>query len=61
MQNGFAFKSKDFIDYGNNGVIKIKNISNGIVDIVNTDKISQNTINEVNNKFNINSGIFYLQ
>ncbi|EAJ0231473.1 restriction endonuclease subunit S [Campylobacter jejuni] len=56
MQNGFAFKSKDFIDYGNNGVIKIKNISNGIVDIVNTDKISQNTINEVNNKFNINSG-----
>ncbi|EOH5356199.1 restriction endonuclease subunit S [Campylobacter jejuni] len=56
MQNGFAFKGKDFIDYGNNGVIKIKNISNGIVDIVNTDKISQNTINEVNNKFNINSG-----
>ncbi|EDP0207864.1 restriction endonuclease subunit S [Campylobacter jejuni] len=56
IQNGFAFKSKDFIDYGDNGVIKIKNISNGIVDIVNTDKISQNTINEVNNKFNINSG-----
>ncbi|EAH5372109.1 TPA: restriction endonuclease subunit S [Campylobacter jejuni] len=56
IQNGFVFKSKDFIDYGDNGVIKIKNISNGIVDIVNTDKISQNTINEVNNKFNINSG-----
>lgn len=56
IQNGFAFKSKDFIDCGDNGVIKIKNISNGIVDIVNTDKISQNTINEVNNKFKINSG-----
>ncbi len=56
IQNGFAFKSKDFIDCGGNGVIKIKNISNGIVDIVNTEKISQETINEVNNKFKINSG-----
>ncbi|EAH9415866.1 restriction endonuclease subunit S [Campylobacter lari] len=56
IQNGFAFKSKDFIDYGDNGVIKIKNISNGIVDIVNTDKISQETTNEVNDKFKISSG-----
>lgn len=56
IQNGFAFKSKDFIDCGDNGVIKIKNISNGIVDIVNTDKISQEITNEVNDKFKINSG-----
>ncbi|EGK8058131.1 restriction endonuclease subunit S [Campylobacter lari] len=56
IQNGFAFKSKDFIDCGDNGVIKIKNISNGIVDIVNTDKISREITNEVNDKFKINSG-----
>ena len=34
--NGFAFKSKDFKVNGKYGVIKIKNISNGKVDIENT-------------------------
>lgn len=56
IQNGFAFKSKDFIDCGDNGVIKIKNISNGIVDIVNTDKVESGVIDDIDLKFKINSG-----
>ncbi|EAH5484877.1 restriction endonuclease subunit S [Campylobacter coli] len=56
IQNGFAFKSKDFIDCGDNGVIKIKNISNGIVDIVNTDKVESSVIDDIDLKFKINSG-----
>ncbi len=37
IQNGYAFKSKDFQERGVNGVIKIKNISGGVIDINKTD------------------------
>ena len=40
LQNGYAFKSKDFKDEGNYGVLKIKNISNKKVDIENTQFVN---------------------
>jgi type I restriction enzyme S subunit len=39
IQNGYAFKSSDFKEIGENGVLKIKNISDGIIDIKKTDFI----------------------
>ncbi|EOE6709837.1 restriction endonuclease subunit S [Acinetobacter baumannii] len=40
LQSGYAFKSKDFQEQGNFGVIKIKNISGNIIDIEQTDFVS---------------------
>lgn len=40
LQNGYAFKSKDFKDEGEYGVLKIKNISNKKVDIENTQFVN---------------------
>ncbi|MFI3217528.1 MAG: restriction endonuclease subunit S [Methylococcales bacterium] len=40
IQNGYAFKSKDFNEQGEYAVLKIKNISASIVDIKKTDFIS---------------------
>jgi len=53
--NGYAFKSDDFIDVGY-PVIKIKNIDNNSVDVYVTDKVSQNSIEKVNDKFKLASG-----
>ncbi|WP_079504492.1 restriction endonuclease subunit S [Mesobacillus jeotgali] len=51
VQNGFAFKSKDFKEHGEFGVVKIKNISNGVVDINNTQFINQSIAEKTNSKF----------
>ncbi|MBX2901182.1 MAG: restriction endonuclease subunit S [Cyclobacteriaceae bacterium] len=56
VQNGFAFKSGDFLDVGNNGVIKIKNISNNVVDIVNMQFVSDEVVASVDNRFKVKSG-----
>lgn len=56
IQGGYAFKSKDFLKYGTNRVIKIKNISNSVVDIVNTDFITNSIADTINKKFQILSG-----
>lgn len=56
VQNGFAFKSKDFKDTGENRVIKIKNISGAIVDINNTDFIDDSVVDSIRPQFNISSG-----
>ncbi|MFM7855415.1 MAG: restriction endonuclease subunit S, partial [Flammeovirgaceae bacterium] len=56
VQNGFAFKSGDFLDLGNNGVIKIKNISNNVVDIVNMQFVSDEVAASVDNRFKVKSG-----
>lgn len=56
IQNGYAFKSNDFKNIGKNSVIKIKNISGGIIDIERTDFIDNSVISKVHNKFKIEAG-----
>ena len=56
IQNGYAFKSKDFKDVGVNGVIKIKNISENIVDIYNCDFIEELVANQTDSRFVIKTG-----
>jgi type I restriction enzyme S subunit len=54
--NGYAFKSKDFNNFSTEGIIKIRNINGTLVDIVNTDFVSPEVVNNLNNKFKIESG-----
>ncbi len=56
VQNGYAFKSSDFKAHGNNGVIKIKNISNNVVDIENMQFVDENIANIVAERFRISGG-----
>jgi type I restriction enzyme, S subunit len=56
IQNGYAFKSSDFLLEGKHGIIKIKNISGNIIDIKNTQYTSDNVISKVDKKFKIESG-----
>lgn len=56
IQNGYAFKSKDFKDVGVNGVIKIKNISENIVDIYHCDFIEELVANQTDSRFVIKTG-----
>ena len=54
--NGYAFKSKDFNNFSNEGIVKIRNINGTFVDIVNTDFVSSEVVSKLNNKFKIVSG-----
>ena len=56
VQNGYAFKSKDFADTGIDRVIKIRNISNNMINITSSDFISSEVANKTNNKFKISTG-----
>lgn len=56
IQNGFAFKSKSFQSIGTHRVLKIKNISGGIVDIQNTAYISEYIASDIDNRFNVKTG-----
>ncbi|MCB0507121.1 MAG: restriction endonuclease subunit S [Bacteroidetes bacterium] len=56
VQNGFAFKSKEFKTNGTNRVIKIKNISGGIIDIENTDYIENDVAEKTQERFKIITG-----
>ncbi|WPO77792.1 restriction endonuclease subunit S [Flavobacterium sp. KACC 22761] len=56
VQNGYAFKSKDFQEQGEIGIIKIKNISGNVVDIQNTDFVDASVVSFLDNKFKIESG-----
>lgn len=56
LQNGYAFKSKDFKESGLDGVIKIKNISGGIIDITRTDFIDETVTLGIREDFSIKSG-----
>ncbi|APG59340.1 restriction endonuclease subunit S [Christiangramia salexigens] len=56
LQNGYAFKSKSFQDLGEDRVLKIKNISGGIVDIETTDFVSHETVENLDEKFSISTG-----
>ena len=53
VQGGFAFKSSDFLDEGIIGIVKIKNISEGVADINNTQYIDKETVEELDSKFKI--------
>ncbi len=56
LQSGYAFKSKDFQDSGNFGVIKIKNISGNIIDIEKTDFVSDDVGLATAQRFYVLSG-----
>lgn len=56
VQNGYAFKSKDFQEQGEVGIIKIKNISGNVVDIQNTDFVDAAVVSSLDEKFKIESG-----
>ena len=54
--NGFAFKSRDFQEFGESAVIKIKNISANLVDVENTQFIPESVAKATNQKFHIKEG-----
>ncbi len=56
IQNGYNFKSNDFKDKGDSQIVKIKNISNGIVDIDSTDWVDKKITNVLLSKFQLHSG-----
>lgn len=56
VQNGYAFKSKDFQEQGDVGIIKIKNINGNVVDIQNTDFVDVSVVSSLDKKFKIESG-----
>ncbi|ROL61346.1 restriction endonuclease subunit S [Bacteroidetes/Chlorobi group bacterium ChocPot_Mid] len=56
VQGGYAFKSKDFNKQGNSGIIKIKNISMGYVDISNIQFVDEDIVKTISqDKFKIKS------
>jgi len=56
VQNGYAFKSNDFKELGEVGIIKIKNINENVVEIENTDFVDISVIDKLDTKFKIESG-----
>ena len=56
IQSGYAFKGQDFTEKGEVGIVKIKNISNKIVDITNTQFVNLNIVKNLDTKFKVNSG-----
>lgn len=60
IQNGYAFMSKDFKENGYAGVIKIKNISMGSIDITNHDCVDKSVVENIDKKFKIKTGDFLI-
>lgn len=60
VQNGYAFKSKDFKEKGYAGVIKIRNISMGSIDITNHDCVDENVVKNLDSKFKLKTGDFLI-
>ena len=56
LQNGYAFKSQHFKNTGQNRVLKIKNISGGIIDVNNTDFLDDSVTNKTDGKFKVITG-----
>ncbi|UCG04010.1 MAG: restriction endonuclease subunit S [Candidatus Heimdallarchaeota archaeon] len=56
IQAGYAFKSKDLLEHGTIGVIKIKNISENFVDIRDTQYVSREIVTKLDSKLSITSG-----
>ena len=53
VQNGYAFKSNDFRDQGDFGVIKIKNINSGLVNVLNVQYVDNFVIMNISNRFKV--------
>ncbi len=60
LQNGYAFKSSDFKKKGDIKIIKIRNISKNVVDIENCEFVDKKVIENVDNKFKLNSKEFII-
>jgi type I restriction enzyme S subunit len=61
VQGGYAFKSQDFREVGFAGVLKITNISMGSVDIINTQFVDEEVVNDIEEeKFRANTGDFLI-
>ncbi len=56
VQNGYAFKSSDFMDAGDAGIIKIKNIGNKLVDVSNTQFVCKGVVENLDVNFKIDQG-----
>lgn len=56
IQAGYAFYSNDFLKNGTIGIVKIKNIQGNIVDIKNTQYISEETASLIDKKYLIDPG-----
>ena len=56
LQNGYAFRSKSFQEFGIDRVLKIKNIDGGIVNIEETDFVSSEVAESIDEKFCIKTG-----
>jgi len=54
--NGYAFKSKDFQEVGENGILKIRNVDGHVVDTKNTQFVSNEVISTIQKKFKVSSG-----
>ncbi len=54
--NGYSFKSKDFNNSLEEGIIKIRNINGTTVDLINTDFVSTEVVNKLNDKFKVKPG-----
>lgn len=55
LQNGYAFKGNSFNVNGKQGIIKIKNINNGIVNIHSTDFVLDEETEKLDRKFKVKS------
>lgn len=60
VQSGYAFKSKDFLETGTFGIVKITNISFDSIDIENTQFVSESLALSINDKFYIKPGSFLI-
>jgi len=60
VRGGYAFKSKDFKENGFAGVIKIRNISMGLIDISNHDWVDESVVQKIDNRFKIKGGDFLI-
>lgn len=58
IQGGYAFKSKDLIDYHtNNRIIKIKNLRSEInADVINSQFVEDEVVEKLDNKFKLSKG-----
>ncbi len=60
VQGGYAFKSADFKENGFAGVIKIRNISMGMIDISKHDCVDESVVKNIDKRFKIKSGDFLI-
>ena len=56
VQNGYAFKSNDFKEEGEVGILKIKNINGNVVDIEATDFVDASVVERLDRKFKVETG-----